>query len=123
MQPSLKDKPVFHCPESLDNEDTFLILKKIHFQRFNGLAYHSLATDGTYLYLYVSAINGGMYKIGTGKCGTKAGRIYLERQMHSAIGQKVEEVSWAYLKDKLYLKMSVKDPWHLEVINPNTFKR
>lgn len=53
-----------------------MILKKIHFQKYNGLAYYSIATDGAYLYFYISAINGGMFKIGTGQEGTKAGKVY-----------------------------------------------
>jgi hypothetical protein len=32
-------------------------------------------------------------------------------------------VNWVYLKGKLYLKSSSKDPWILEVIDPNTFKK
>ena len=39
---------------------------------------------------YVSAINGGMFKIGTGNEGTKAGKVYQERSMHFPIGTKVD---------------------------------
>ena len=52
-------------------------MKKIHFQKYNGLAYYTITTDSKYLYIYVSAINGGMFKIGTGQEGTRAGKIYL----------------------------------------------
>ena len=33
--------------------------------------------------------------------------------MHFPIGHKVDEVNWVYLKGKLYLKTSSKDPWML----------
>ena len=98
-------------------------MKKVHFQKYKGLAYYSIATDGKYLYFYVSAINGGMFKIGTGQEGTKAGQIYLQKKIHFPIGTKVDEVSWVYLKGKLYLKTSSKDPWVLQVRNPNNFEK
>jgi hypothetical protein len=37
----------------------------------------SITTDGDYLYIYVSATNGGMFKIGTGENDTVAGKVYL----------------------------------------------
>jgi hypothetical protein len=43
--------------------------------------------------------------------------------MYSAVGQRLDEVCWVYLKEKLYLKVSSKDPWILDVINPFNFKR
>jgi other hect domain ubiquitin protein ligase E3 len=98
-------------------------MKKIHFQKYAGLAYYSIATDGKYLYFYISAINGGMFKVGTGQEGTKAGKVYFEKQIHFPIGTKVDEVKWVYLKGKLYLKTSSRDPWLLEVINPNNFAK
>lgn len=55
----------------------FMIMKKIIFQRQNGLGFFSIANDGTYIYVYVSSINGGMYKIGTGKNFSIPGKIYL----------------------------------------------
>jgi len=67
----------FHYPESLWNRESFLIMKKKHFQKFNGLAYYSIATDGSYLYIYVSAVNGGMFKVGTGQGNTHPGKVYL----------------------------------------------
>ena len=69
----------YHCPGKLWDLDPFVIMKKIHFQKYPGLAYYSIATDGNYLYFYVSAVNGGIFKIGTGNGGTKAGKVYLER--------------------------------------------
>lgn len=98
-------------------------MKKIHFQKYAGLCYYSIATDGDFLYIYVSAVNGGMFKVGTGNNNTKAGKVYLEKQVHSQIGTKVDEVNWVYLKGKLYLKASSRDPWILQVIDPNTFKK
>ena len=64
-----------------------------------------------------------MYKIGTGRGNTKAGKIYIEKQIHFPVGTKVEEVNWVYLKGKLYLKTSTKDPWMLEMINPETLTK
>lgn len=43
--------------------------------------------------------------------------------MHFPIGTKVDEVSWVYLKGKLYLKSSSKDAWFLDVLDPDTFKK
>lgn len=80
----------YHYPESLWNRESFFIMKKKHFQKYNGLAYYTIATDGNYLYIYVSAINGGMFKVGTGNGHTKAGKVYLERQLHFPIGTKVD---------------------------------
>jgi hypothetical protein len=93
-------------------------MKKIHFQKYSGLSYYTITTDGKYLYIYISAINGGMFKIGTGQEDTRAGKIYLEKQIHFPIGTKVDEVNWVYLKGKIYLKSSSKDPWILDIINP-----
>jgi hypothetical protein len=98
-------------------------MKKKHFQKYSGLAYYSIATDGKFLYIYVSAINGGMFKVGTGNEDTKAGKIYLERQLNFPIGTKVDEVNWVYAQGKLYLKTSSKDPWLLEVYSPDTLRK
>lgn len=51
-------------------------MKKIHFHKIPGLAFYSVTTDGKYLYVFVSAVNGGMYKFGTGNNGTTAGKLY-----------------------------------------------
>lgn len=99
-----------------------MIMKKIHFQRQNGLGYFSVTNDGTYLYIYVSSINGGMYKIGTGRGSSIPGKIYLERDVFFPVGSKLDEVNWVFLKGKLYLKSTSRDPSSIEVINPNTFK-
>lgn len=93
-------------------------MKKQYFQKLPGLSFYSIATDGKFLYFYISSINGGIYKVGTGQEGTIAGKVYQERAIHFAVGTKVDEVSWVYLNGKLYLKTSSRDPWILEVINP-----
>jgi hypothetical protein len=98
-------------------------MKKIHFQKYPGLTYYSIATDGDYLYVYVSAINGGMSKFGTGNNGTVAGKLYLERNIYLPVGTKPEEINWVYLKQKLYLKIFSKDPSNLDVISPTDFKK
>jgi hypothetical protein len=103
----------YHCPDNFCSKEPFVIMKKVHFQKYSGLTYYTIATDGKYLYIYVSAINGGMFKVGTGQKGSKAGQVYLEKKLHFPIGTKVDEVSWVYLKGKLYLKTSSKDPWVL----------
>ena len=64
-------------------------MKKIHFQKVAGLAYYSVTTDGKYLYVYVSAINGGMYKFGTGNNETIAGKLYYEKPLNFPIGTKL----------------------------------
>ena len=64
-------------------------MKKIHFQKVAGLGYYSVTTDGQYLYVYVSAINGGMYKFGTGNNGTIAGKLYFEKPFNLPIGTKL----------------------------------
>jgi hypothetical protein len=81
-----------------------MIMKKIHFQRQNGLGFFSMTNDGTYLYIYVSSINGGMYKIGTGRNSSIPGKVYLEKEILLPVGSKLDEVNWVYLKGKLYLK-------------------
>jgi len=64
-------------------------MKKAHFQKMGGLSFYSVTTDGNYLYVYVSAINGGMYKFGTGNAGTIAGKLYFERNFNLPIGTKI----------------------------------
>lgn len=63
-----------------------------------------MTTDGTFIYLYVAAQNGGMFKIGTGHRDTVAGKVYL----FSAV-TKQEEVCWVFLKEKLYLRSTSKE--------------
>lgn len=117
---SRKDSQEFK--NQFESCESFLILKKAYFQKTTGIAFTTLTTDGSYIYLLVSALNGGLFKIGTGKNDTVAGKIYLERKSRLAVGQKPEEVSWVYLKGKLYVKRSSKDSWLLDVIDPDTFQ-
>lgn len=119
----LKEEISYHLAKKpFDLSEAFMIMKKIHFQKQNGLGFFTVTTDGNYLYVYVSAINGGMYKIGTGKNGTVAGKIYLEKDAYYPVGTKLDEVNWVYLKGKLYLKSSSREPYMIEIINPETFK-
>ncbi len=64
-------------------------MKKIHYQKVAGLAYYSVTTCGKYLYVYVFAINGGMYKFGTGNHNTKAGKFYYEKIINLPVGTKI----------------------------------
>ena len=77
-----------------------------------------MTTDGSYLYLYVSAINGGMFKIGTGFNETIPGKIYLESPVF-----RNEEVYWVYIKNKLYLRTESMDVGTIAIISPETFKK
>jgi len=77
-----------------------------------------LATDGIYLYLYISSANGGMFKIGTGKGASLAGKIYL----YSSVN-KQEDVSWIFLNNHLYVRASSSPLGQLEILCPNSFKQ
>lgn len=60
----------------------------------------SIATDGEYVYLYVSAgpQKAMMYKIGTGSSSsTIAGKVYIERK-----ADREGDVSWTYCQGKLF---------------------
>ena len=105
-----------HHVSTLSNEGGFKISSVNNFQKQSFLN-SSMTTDGTYLYIYISAVNGGMYKIGTGENDTVPGRIYL----YAAVA-KLEEVSWVYVKGKLYLRNSTREFGTLEIIDPETFK-
>ncbi|KAL4510149.1 hypothetical protein ABPG72_010342 [Tetrahymena utriculariae] len=64
----------------------------------------SMTTDGTYLYIYISSADGGIYKIGTGNDNTIPGKVYVSQQV-----SKQEEICWIYLKGSLYLRTSTKE--------------
>ena len=87
-----------HHSQSLCDEGGFKVSKVANFQK-QGTNNTSIATDGTYIYAYISATNGGMYKIGTGEGGSVAGKIHLYAPVN-----KVEEICWVYCKEKLYLR-------------------
>ena len=69
-----ESNPKLHYLRSLCDCGAFRIAKTAHFQK-QSFGTSSLANDSQYLYLYVSANNGGMYKIGTGEGGTIAGKV------------------------------------------------
>lgn len=87
-----------HHINNLCDEGGFKISKVQNFQK-QSFYNTSVTTDGSYLYIYVSSSNGGMYKVGTGEGATIPGKIYL----YSAVS-KVEEISWVYCRGKLYLR-------------------
>ena len=111
----IPQKPQLQYLRSLGDMGGFGIMRKLHFQKQN-YYYNSMTTDGQYLYLYVSAAYGGMFKIGTGE-NSEAGRVYLFHPVN-----KVEEVSWVYVRGKLYLRSSSKEAKNLDIIDPETFK-
>ena len=106
----------FHHASTLCDEGGFKISKVAHFQK---QTFHTttITTDGSYLYILVSAVNGGMYKIGTGEKNTVPGKIYLFNGV-----SKSEEVCWVFIKGKIYLRNSSREFGTLEIICPNTFK-
>lgn len=63
-----------------------------------------IACDGVYLYVYVSAVEGGVYKIGTGVENTVPGKIYLQRPI-----SKADEISLVCLKGRLILRSTSKE--------------
>jgi hypothetical protein len=76
----------------------------------------SLATDGTYLYLYWCSGRGGMFKIGTGEGNSLAGKVYLH-QRNEINGS----ITWVYLKNKLYARKVDEALGVLTVLSPDTF--
>jgi len=92
-----------HHLNTFCDEGGFKIPKMAYFQKQNFFN-TSIATDGAYIYIYVSSSNGGMYKIGTGELGTVSGKIYA-----FAGTNKTEEVCWVFCKGKLYLRNSSKE--------------
>jgi hypothetical protein len=77
----------------------------------------SIATDGEYLYLYVSIMaKPMMYKIGSGASPkTIPGKVYLSRR-----GDKDGEICWVYCKGKLYFKRADDDLGVLTVYDAET---
>ena len=95
--------PRLHYMRNGCDEGGFKISKVAHFQKQTYLT-TSMTTDGSFLYIIVSAANGGMYKIGTGERDTVPGKVYL----YSALS-KQEDVCWVYVKGKLYLRSSSRE--------------
>lgn len=85
--------------------------------KFQNIGNSSLTTDGEFLYLYAGIPNGGMFKIGTGLRNTLPGKVYL----YTAL-DRVEEGSWVYCKDKLYLRGQNAEAGVVNVICPTTLK-
>lgn len=108
-----KDCQLFSVLTSLSNVGCFKVGKIQMFSRGSC----SMATDGAYLYIVRANLNGGMFKVGTGRRGTEMGRIYLERQ-----SEKVDDMSWVYLRGKLYLRMSNRENGSLEVYSCETLQ-
>lgn len=61
----------------------------------------ALATDSKFIYVILSGVNGGMFKIGTGNSGTIKGRVYIHK-----LNPILEDASlqMVYCKDRLYIK-------------------
>ena len=76
----------------------------------------SLATDGTYLYIYWCSGRGGLFKIGTGEGNSLAGKVYLHTR-----SELNGEVAWVFLKNKLYARRVDEPLGVLNVISPDTF--
>jgi other hect domain ubiquitin protein ligase E3 len=100
---SAHEATYLHHINNLCDEGGFKIAKVTHFQKQNFFN-TSVATDGSFIYIYVSSCNGGMYKIGTGEAGTIPGKIYLFSPV-----SRVEEVCWVYCKGKLYLRNNARE--------------
>ncbi|CAD8078334.1 unnamed protein product [Paramecium sonneborni] len=102
-----------HYMRSLCDQGGFTITQ---LQQFTKLNYHQLTmtSSQSYLYILVSSPVGGMYKIGTGECGTVAGKVYLHQPI-----KKQDDVQWVFLQNKLYLKQQ---NGTLDIICPDTFQ-
>lgn len=90
MPKDQEQKSKYHSNESIWDMNAFLLMKKVHFQKNAGLTFYTVTTDGKYLYVYVSSMNGGMYKFGTGNNGTIAGQLYFERTISLPVGAKAD---------------------------------
>ena len=77
----------------------------------------SLCTDGTYLYVILIGICGGLYKIGTGKNGTIKGKVY---EINQQLNKSESNPFLIYNKnnDKLYYKTNQSNFGVLLEINP-----
>lgn len=77
---------------------------------------HSMATDGQYLYIYVTGVNGKMFKVGTGHQDTIAGKVYFKKTV-----SRQEQVSWVCIGDRLYLRNTSRVLGLLEVLSTTDF--
>ena len=76
-----------------------------------------MTTDGDYLYIYISGVNGRMLKVGTGRNNTVAGKVYLKKVIN-----RQEQVSWVCIDSRLYLRSSSRNLGILECLDTNTFE-
>lgn len=75
-----------------------------------------MATDGPYLYLYVTGVNGKMFKVGTGRQGSIAGKVYFKKTV-----SRQEQVCWVCIGDRLYLRNTSRTLGLLEVLSTDDF--
>ena len=75
----------------------------------------SITTDGTYLYIVLSGINGSMSKIGTGYNNTIQGKVYFSKSLYDE-----NEYQWVFLKGKLYAKIGLSE--EISIFDSNNFE-
>ncbi len=118
--------------------DYFTINKSIlYFYVKSSFNYSSSScTDGTYIYFYLSGIDGCKLKVGTGYNNTEKGKVYLCIQNKDEIGieSKLNNCQWVYCNGKIYQKAnkiddysnnfidSKKEMGDVNVINPETLE-
>lgn len=54
--------------------------------------------------MYVSSVEGGIFKVGTGVGNTVVGKIY-----EKAVINKIEDISWVCIQGNLYLRSASKE--------------
>ena len=78
----------------------------------------SLTTDGTYLYLSITAPQRGqLLKIGTGENDTVAGKVYLQ-----VPSEREGDITWVYCQGKLYSRRANEELGQLIIYDPLTLK-
>ena len=93
-------------------------------------------TDGTYIYFYLSGIDGCKLKVGTGYNGTEKGKVYLciQNSDERGIENNINSNQWVYCNGKIYQKWnkideysdniseSKKEIGNINVINPESLE-
>ena len=93
-------------------------------------------TDGTYIYFYMSGIDGCKLKVGTGYNNTEKGKVYLciQNLDERGIENDINSNQWVYCNGKIYQKANKVDEFgdyiadnkkeigNLNVINPETLE-
>ena len=93
-------------------------------------------TDGTYIYFYLSGIDGCKLKVGTGYNGTEKGKVYLciQNSDERGIENNINSNQWVYCNGKIYQKWnkideysdniseSKKEIGNINVINPENLE-